>query len=84
MGELTFVLQTIIPLTDQTRARLPVLDKTGLAGRFDFDLTWSADLDSNLPDLFTALRDQLGLKLVTVKAPVEVIVIDHVERPSGN
>ncbi|MFZ0818546.1 MAG: TIGR03435 family protein [Candidatus Acidiferrales bacterium] len=67
--------------------RRPVLDKTGLAGKYDFTLTWAPDdtqADSNAPSLFTALQQQLGLKLESGKGPLEVIVIDHVERPSGN
>jgi uncharacterized protein (TIGR03435 family) len=40
--------------------------------------------DSNAPSLFDALQEQLGLKLESGKGPVEIIVIDHVERPSGN
>jgi uncharacterized protein (TIGR03435 family) len=78
----------------------PVLDQTGLTGRFDFQLKWTAD-DSQFPgvrgqlppagetadappDLFTALQQQLGLKMEATKAPVGVIVVDHVEKPSEN
>jgi uncharacterized protein (TIGR03435 family) len=69
-----------------------IVDKTGLAGKkFDFELTWTADdgraadnaADAG-PSIFTALEEQLGLKLVPAKAPVEVIVIDHIQRPSPN
>ena len=67
----------------------PVVDQTGLAGRFDFVLKWTPDgaetSDPNAPpELFTAIQEQLGLKLEPVKAPVDVLVIDHVERPSEN
>ena len=65
----------------------PVLDKTGLTGKYDFKLTWASDdiqTDSNAPSLFAAVQEQLGLKLESGKRPVEVIVIDHVEKPSGN
>lgn len=67
----------------------PVVDQTGLAGRFDFVLKWTPDgaeaSDPNAPPgLFTAIQEQLGLKLEPVKAPVDVLVIDHVERPSEN
>jgi uncharacterized protein (TIGR03435 family) len=67
----------------------PVVDQTGLMGRYDFLLKWSPDeaqsSDLNAPPgLFTAIQEQLGLKLEGVKAPVDVIVIDHVERPSAN
>lgn len=66
-----------------------VVDKTGLTGYYDIDLKWTPDesptSDPNAPpDLFTALEEQLGLKLVSTKAPVDVLVIDHVERPSEN
>jgi uncharacterized protein (TIGR03435 family) len=44
----------------------------------------SADNPDAQPRLFTAIQEQIGLKLVPVKAPVDVIVIDHVERPSAN
>ena len=72
-----------------------VVDKTGLPGSWDFDLTFA--LDQPLPNipglppppvdvvpLFTALEEQLGLKLEPQTGPVEVLVIDHVERPTPN
>ncbi len=74
----------------------PVVDKTGLAGRFDFDLEWTPDEsqfsgaglkgtpESTQPDLFTAIQQQLGLRLEATRGPIEVLVIDHVERPSEN
>jgi uncharacterized protein (TIGR03435 family) len=69
----------------------PVIDQTGLTGKFDLRLTWTPDeLQSATesadapPDLFTAIQLELGLKLVSTKAPVDVLVIDHVERPSAN
>ena len=72
-----------------------VIDKTGLTGNFDFDLSWTPDrmpqgspvspatapIDPNAPSIFTALQEQLGLKLESMKNSVEVLVIDHVERP---
>jgi uncharacterized protein (TIGR03435 family) len=65
-----------------------VQNKTGLTGVYDFTLRYSDDLatgaDSSVPSIFTALQEQLGLKLENAKAPVDVIVIDHVERPSAN
>ncbi len=65
-----------------------VRDKTGLTGFYEFTLTWSpegtpAD-DKNLPDLFTAVQEQLGLKLEPAKGPVEVLTIDHAAKPSEN
>jgi uncharacterized protein (TIGR03435 family) len=82
----------------------PVLDKTGLAGKYDFTLQYSPDQASNPmfmrpeagqqesapapdasgPSLFTAVREQLGLRLMPTTVPVEGIVIDHVEKPSEN
>jgi uncharacterized protein (TIGR03435 family) len=63
----------------------PVVDQTGLAGEFDFDLTWSSDqaVDGTGPSLFTALQ-QLGLRLVSTKGPAETIVVDRVEKASEN
>jgi uncharacterized protein (TIGR03435 family) len=77
----------------------PIVDRTGLQGRFDFTLEWTPDEsqfrgfgvqvpppppDAKLPGLFTAIQEQLGLRLDSVNAPVEVIVIDSVEKPSEN
>jgi uncharacterized protein (TIGR03435 family) len=68
-----------------------VIDKTGLEGTYNFDLHWSSDSgraaehsDESGPSLFTALQEQLGLKLESQKAPVDCIVIDHIEQPSPN
>jgi uncharacterized protein (TIGR03435 family) len=68
----------------------PVIDRTGLTGRFDITLDWAPDeLQSPangaaFPDLFTALKNQLGLKLESTKGLVDILVIDHVGKPSGN
>jgi uncharacterized protein (TIGR03435 family) len=80
-----------------------VVDKTGLTGPFEVDLTWTPDqmpqggpgagpggpppggfppIDPNGPSIFTAVQEQLGLKLDSTKSPVDVVVIDHVERPA--
>jgi bla regulator protein blaR1 len=79
MVEFSFLLQSGV--LDR-----PVLDKTGLGGRYDFDLTWyeNGRGDSNFPNLFTAVQEQLGLKLEPQTALADVIVIEHVERPSEN
>lgn len=75
----------------------PVIDKTGLTGRYDFTLEWRIDgtladrgpagapvVDtSDKPDIFTAIRG-LGLRLEPAKGPVEVMVIDHAEKPNAN
>lgn len=68
-----------------------VVDQTGLTDRYDFELRWrrditspSATLDSSEPSIFTALQEQLGLKLKSTTAPLDTLVIDHVEMPSEN
>jgi uncharacterized protein (TIGR03435 family) len=67
----------------------PVVDETGIAGRWDFALSWTPqDAEttdpSAAPGMFTAIQEQLGLKLEPVKAPADVLVVDKVERPSAN
>jgi uncharacterized protein (TIGR03435 family) len=61
-----------------------VVDRTGLKGNFDFDLSYSTEpsADTSSPSLFTALQEQLGLKLESVRVPTDVLVIDSVERPT--
>ncbi len=63
-----------------------VIDKTGLQGKYDWTLVWDPDPgpDSTAPSLFTAVQEQLGLKLDPQKGPVETLVIDSVARPSEN
>ena len=62
----------------------PIVDHTNLQGRFDVDLSWNATNDpaSDQPSIFTAVQDQLGLKLESSRAPVDVLVIDHIEKPT--
>lgn len=67
----------------------PIIDQTGLTGRYDFTLEWSllragVGSDSTAPDIFTALREQLGLRLVSQNAPVEFLVIARAEVPNEN
>jgi uncharacterized protein (TIGR03435 family) len=81
----------------------PVVDQTGLKGRFDFQLQWTPDETTQFtplgapgeppkppegaetqPDLFTAIQQQLGLKLESTRAETDVLVIDKVEKPSEN
>lgn len=70
----------------------PVVDKTGLAGTFDFTLEWAPNRPANPdfqpdplgPTYIEAIRDQLGLKLESTKGPLSVPVLDHVERPEEN
>jgi len=72
-----------------------VVDNTGLTGGYDVKLDWTPDDSvptsasakasvSSAPSIFTALEEQLGLKLVPTKGPVEVLVVDHVDTPSEN
>jgi uncharacterized protein (TIGR03435 family) len=65
-----------------------VIDKTGLAGKYSYTLTYTPDDappgDASGPSIFTALQEQLGLKLESTKGPVEFLVIDHVEKPDAN
>lgn len=63
-----------------------VVDRTGLAGTFDFLLRFAAEPgpQATLPSVPQALREQLGLKLESIRAPIEVVVIGHVERPTEN
>ena len=68
-----------------------VVDRTGLTGAWDFDLMFAPEgrggpntpaSDPDTPSLFTAVQEQLGLKLESTKAPVEVLVIDSIEHPT--
>lgn len=62
-----------------------VIDKTGLKGKFDMTLDWSADQGADGgPTIFTALEEQLGLKLVSSKGPVEMLVVERAEKPTEN
>lgn len=72
--------------------RAPVRDSTGLAGQYDIDLHWVQTDDSvrpaediSGPDIFAAVEEQLGLKLEKKKGPVEILIVDHLEKvPAGN
>jgi len=68
--------------------RRPVIDKTGLMGEFAVDLEFAAPDapvgDSSAPSIFTAVQEQLGLKLESSRVPAEIIAIDRVEKPSEN
>ena len=94
----------LVRMLSQQQLGRPVLDKTGLTGKYDFTLQWTPDEnraptfkgtgdggqeldkppDSSGPSIFTSIQEQLGLKLESQKGPVEVLVIDHVEKPSEN
>ena len=64
----------------------PVLDKTGMQGEFDLTLTYDPqDRGGERPSIYAALQQQLGLRLQPAKAPLDVLVVDHVDRtPSAN
>ena len=104
LGMLTVTNATMTDFTGLMQAAVldrPVVDQTGLPGRYDFTLNWTpdesqfagmgvkvpppaADNAAAPPDLFTAIEEQMGLKLVATKAMVDILVIDHVEKPSAN
>lgn len=92
-------MSTFVNLLSQRLGR-PVMDKTSLTGRFDIQMQWTPEVGESPVDptgfplpvpagsvdasIFSAIQEQLGLRLETAKAPVEVLVIDHAERPSEN
>jgi len=93
-GESTVIMTNVsmanlVTLLD-FRLERPVVDRTGLSGRYDLKFTYTMDesrpaTDRNAaPGLFTALQEQLGLKLEPEKTAADVLVIDKVERPSAN
>jgi uncharacterized protein (TIGR03435 family) len=63
---------------------VPVIDRTGLPGRYGFRLTFSARDGDDRSSIFTALRDQLGLKLQPTELPVEFLIIDRIEKADAN
>lgn len=73
-------------LTELRGIDLPVVDRTGISGVYDITLRSAAAAvrDPNGPSLLTLIHEQLGLKLVTAKEPMEVVVIDHAEEPTAN
>jgi uncharacterized protein (TIGR03435 family) len=89
MGDFSSLLQRAI--LDR-----PVVDMTGLSGRYDFDLEWAPDetqfggdvpaasAEAPAAPLFTAIQQQLGLRLVATRGPVDSLVVDKAERPSAN
>jgi uncharacterized protein (TIGR03435 family) len=73
----------------QIAADRPVIDQTGLQGFFDFTLEWTPDTSqpdpaASGPSIYTAIEQQLGLKLQPEKSPVDFLVIDHAEKPEAN
>jgi uncharacterized protein (TIGR03435 family) len=88
------MLATMLAQQPEIGGRL-VIDQTGLTGIYDFTLNWSPQVlaesaapngssDPSGPSLFAALTEQLGLKLKSTKAPIDVVVIDHVDPPTPN
>jgi uncharacterized protein (TIGR03435 family) len=79
--DIPYMAETLSGLMDRI-----VLNKTGLEGKYDFALKWTPDpaVSADSPDIFTALQEQLGLKLESSKGPAEVVVIDGVETPGEN
>ena len=97
-GTLSVDSRTPSQLTNWLSAvlNMRVVDRTGLVGLFNAHLTWTPDqipqqagpdlrpIDPNGPSIFTAVREQLGLKLESTTGPVDVLVIDSVEHPTPN
>jgi uncharacterized protein (TIGR03435 family) len=84
--EMTILTQGLIQLVGR-----PVIDRTGLTGRYDYTLKWMPEpgigppgppVDPDAPNVFTAVQEQLGLKLESARGPVEVVVIDRLEKPT--
>jgi uncharacterized protein (TIGR03435 family) len=89
---------TWLPTVPPRKLGRPVVDQTGLSGKFDFSLMWEwmppsndaapsgteAQSDSQGPTLEDPLKEQLGLKLKLTIAPLDILVVDHVETPSLN
>ena len=80
---------TMLPWFLNAEVGRPVVDKTGLSGKYDFTLDYlpsakAATDESGGPSIFTALEEQLGLKLEAAKASMDVLVIDSIEQPAAN
>jgi uncharacterized protein (TIGR03435 family) len=80
-GSMASMARLIPWLKSMTNER-PIVDETGLTGAYDFKLQWLLDEDAPTVALFPALREQLGLQMEVRNAPVEILVIDHAEKPS--
>ena len=77
-------LATIVPMLRSPAGR-PVVDRTGLDGEYEFTLRYSvsvAGAPSDAPSIFTAIEEQLGLKLLPQRAPLRHVMVDHIERPT--
>lgn len=79
-------------LTRNREVGMPVVDKTGLTGNFNFELDWKPDQlqakpdasEDDRPSLFTAMQERLGLELKSAKVSIQTVVIDHAEKPQEN
>ena len=88
---LTLFATSLPTMTGLAAMPRPVIDETGLAGLYDFTLTWLHDptgddstIVDNIANFRTALKNQLGLTLKPSHAPISFVLVDHVERPSEN
>jgi uncharacterized protein (TIGR03435 family) len=90
-GQAAGITMLVVNLSNELGRR--VINKTAMDGKYSFDLTWTTfrpstgqptGVDPEAPSIFTALQEQLGLRLESDKAPVEVLVIDRAEKPSVN
>jgi uncharacterized protein (TIGR03435 family) len=89
-------MHDLVSLMQRALLDRPVVDQTGLNARYDFDLEWAPDetqfggevpvasADAPSPPLFTALQQQLGLKLVAARGPVQALLIDRAQQPTAN
>ena len=86
-GELGFfkagsvTMETLATTVSRPAGRL-VFDHTGLTAKYDVDLEWADEAGSDKPSIFAAVQEQLGLKLEATREPVDVVVIDRIERPA--
>jgi uncharacterized protein (TIGR03435 family) len=87
-GEIRGLKSTMARLAEYLsgQAGRPVIDNTGLSGQYDFHVEWALDrpADTSGPSIFTALQEQLGLKLIATRGPIDIIVIDRAEKASAN
>ena len=86
IGTSASIANLIVALSRELRR--PVVDRTGLNSRYSFELDWTPELSAcsgasdNAPSIFTALRERLGLRLDSIKGPVETVVVDRAEHPA--
>ena len=87
---LTLLATTVPTMTGLAAMPRPVVDQTGLAGLYDFTLNWIHDpsgddaIADNIANFRDALKSQLGLELKNSHAPMTILIVDHIERPSEN